>query len=337
MITSYGPNSGDESESDIEENSTKKKVDNKTQPAQKKKIVTVENNNKRKTMKKNKVDKEKPVVMGPELPKRMELDESSNCEMGPQLPSDYLLKVETNSNSPNSPALASLVAYGADDGNDDGIDDNDDNNSNITSPKPSNKFSLLSSSVADDGPPGVESSIPKSSTTFSSEALVKPKIKDQIKDKDNISNINNNNKSPKTENHKEEMLIIERETDAKSTLALQKLRKLKQKAENNTDESSSSDSSSDSDNDEHKNVNENDNEGDDDDDEEIDENVIISRLRSQANILKELGGEIPDSIKELIAEDRPTSFSLIAGNRFNILYLVTLIYKILFALIIFAA
>lgn len=64
------------------------------------------------------------------------------------------------------------------------------------------------------------------------------------------------------------------------------------------------------------------------DGEEVDENVILSRLRNQAKILQELGGEVPDEIKELIDQPydnstdggkeipvttEPTSFSLIAG------------------------
>ena len=69
-------------------------------------------------------------------------------------------------------------------------------------------------------------------------------------------------------------------------------------------------------------------EGSGSDGEEADENVILSRLRNQAKILEELGGEVPDEIKELIEQPEdastspvneiptvkePTSFSLIAG------------------------
>ncbi|RZF33557.1 hypothetical protein LSTR_LSTR008203 [Laodelphax striatellus] len=97
---------------------------------------------------------------------------------------------------------------------------------------------------------------------------------------------------------------IKSESVVKSSEALEKLKKLKRKAAD-SDSSSSGSSSEDS-----KNEGDDD---DDDDDDDIDEKDILARLKNQANILKELGGEVPDSIKALISDDAPSSFLLIAG------------------------
>lgn len=276
MITSYGSYSGDESDSEDEKQAKikkKKELIMKTSPPPIKKKVKEEKTKTTTAATKLSRKKEKQKLVGPQLPtENMEVDKSAVPEMGPQLPPDYLMKLDGNPDSPHSPALASLVAYGPD-------DDYEDDNRRATSPK--DKKHLTTDNKKSSGP-------------LSNNKISKVNEKDKKKD-------------PKIDKKQEEMLVINRQTDAQSTLALKKLKMLKHKAE--CDDSSSSSSSDESETDKEELE-----EDGEDDDEEIDENVIISRLRSQANILKELGGEIPDSIKELISEDRPTSFSLIAGN-----------------------
>uniref|UniRef100_A0A1B6E563 WW domain-containing protein n=1 Tax=Clastoptera arizonana TaxID=38151 RepID=A0A1B6E563_9HEMI len=238
-------------------------------------------------------------------------ESESEAEASAKPPSHKKIKVKKDQkkrdnyvleDSNSSSALQSLLTYGPDPGPP-GDEANDEEYNSVY------KNSLLSN-IPDTGPPGEEEP-DKMNEDDKFQIIKSPPLVEAVDET-----------PPSTEiiNSREEMIVIDPEIDGDKNSALQRLQSLKAKT---SDESRSQSSIE-----EERNSEDEDSEG-------VDELSILDRLRSQARVLQDLGGEISDEVKGLIEpvqenitsqtekenqstvkvekDFTPTSFSLVAG------------------------